>query len=157
VTTFSSSLPTTNQEPLDQAAANPWSAPSEPAPPAPDFHAKKLDLTPFSSQQSVGSGFTVTPSQLTSVAGAMGSDQNVAESGLNTLDNEGPLAELVAAGWDTSNALGANAGQAYYGISALTSKLLSTYDEMRAYLHKAATGYVDADDSTAGAANSLGV
>jgi uncharacterized protein YukE len=159
VTSFGDSLPATNQESLDQAVqAVPtvWQAPDV-APPQPNFQARPVHVKGVASQPAVGSGFTVETPQLTNVAGAMGSDQSTAQSGLNTLNNEGPLAALVAAGWDQSNNLGANAENAYYGISALTSKLLSSYEDMSAYLRKAATGYNDADDSASGAARSIDV
>jgi hypothetical protein len=159
VTSFSDSLPTSNQENLDQAVqAVPtvWQAPDV-APPQPNFKAPPVHVKGVPSQPAVGGGFTVEPPQLTNVAGAMGSEQSTAQSGLNTLNSQGPMAALVAGGWNTSDALGANAENAYYGISALTSKLLSSYDDMSAYLRKAAAGYTDADDSASGAARSIDV
>jgi uncharacterized protein YukE len=154
VTSFSDSLPATNQEALD-TAAGPWQAPN-PVPPPPDFTAPKLHVAAVASQPAVGSGFWVETPQLTNVAGAMGSDQSTAQAGLNTLNNEGPLASLVSSGWDVSDAVGTNAENAYYGISALTTKLLSSYEDMSTFLRKAATGYNDADDNAAGAARSIG-
>ena len=159
MTSFSDSLPASNQESLDQVAeANPvpWQAPQV-APPQPDFKAKPVHVNGLPSQPAVGGGFTVEPPQLTNVAGAMNSDHSTVQAGLNNLNNVGPMAALVAAGWDTSNNLGANAENAYTGISGLTSKLLSSYSDMSAYLRKAATGYTDADDGAAGAARSINV
>jgi uncharacterized protein YukE len=157
VTQFSDSLPASNQESLDQVAqANPvpWQAPQV-APAQPNFKAQPVHVKGLPSQPAVGGGFTVEPPQLTNVAGAMSSDQSTTQAGLNTLNNEGPLAALVAGGWDTSNNLGANAENAYTGISGLTSKLLSSYNDMSAYLRKAAAGYTEADDNVAGAARSI--
>ena len=154
MTQFSDSLPATNQESLDQAVADPWQAPSLPPPP-PNFSAPPLHVARLASQPAVGAGFSVETPQLTNVAGAMNSDQSTTQSGLNALNNDGPLAALVAGGWSTSNDLGTNAESAYFGVSALTSKLLSSYDQMGAFLRKAAVGYNEADDSVAGAARSV--
>ncbi len=156
MTQFGDSLPASNQESLDQAAVSPWQAPALPPPP-PDFSSSPVHVHAVASQPAVGSGFYVETPQLTSVAGAMGSDQSTAQAGLNTLNNDGPLAALVAGGWNTSDNLGANAESAYFGVSALTSKLLKSYDDMSAFLRKAATGYNDADESAAGAARSVGI
>lgn len=159
MTQFSDSLPASNQESLDQVAqANPmpWQAP-EVAPPQPSFKSDPVHVNGLPSQPAVGGGFTVEPPQLTNVAGAMGSDQSTVQSGLNTLNSDGPLAALVGGGWTASDNLGTNAENAYYGISALTTKLLSSYNDMSAYLRKAAAGYTEADDNVAGGARSINV
>jgi uncharacterized protein YukE len=147
-----------DQDKLDQEAAqNAATAQAGPSHVAVSgFKKPSLSIKGFPTHATGGSGFSVDASQVKTVATKMGGDVNTLNSGLNQLDGEGPMAQLIAAGWDTSNALGANAGNAWNAISTFMQDLHNTYNQMTNTMHKTASNYAEADDASATAVTNVG-
>lgn len=142
-----------HQDALDQAAAKNAAPQSGTSPAAAGFRAPSLHISAFPGHAGAGGGFHVDSDQLKNVAGQMGQDANALQGGLSTLNGEGPLAQLVAAGWETSDNLGANTGAAWDAISSFMQDLQNVYDQMTGNLHKTAANYADANSASATAAN----
>jgi hypothetical protein len=153
---FSDSVPTSHQGAVDNAAnasGQPGSGSSHSSGTA-SYTAPALNLPNFPNI-TAGSGLSMKESGVTSVASAVSSDHATANQGLNQLNSGGPLAQLVAAGWTQSNNLGANAYNAYYGISAFTARLVSALEDVTGALHQAVKKVRDADEIATADARSV--
>lgn len=146
-----------HQTALDQQAAQATAPPSGGAslPSVPGFQAPTLHVSAFPTHGGAGGGFHVDTSGLTSVASQMGSDTNTLQAGKSALDGEGPLSQLVAAGWETSDNLGANFGLAWDAISSFMQDLQNVYQATSKALHQSATNYNDSESANVTAANTV--
>jgi hypothetical protein len=154
---YSDYLIMAQQNALDQAATNAAVRQDGDVhlPSVPKFRSPQVSIKGFPSAKGGGGGFHVEPTQLTSVSSAMGSDVNSLGDGLSQLNGAGPMGQLIAAGWDTSNDLGANAGFAYDAISTFMQDLQNTYHSMAGALRKTAENYTESDSASASAANGV--
>jgi hypothetical protein len=146
-----------NQAALDQQAAA--SVPKDDGakfPSTPSFHAPAaLHLQSFTAKGGAG-GFSVEPAQLSNVAGSMGSsDTSTLAAGTAVLNDGGPMAQISTSGFDAGDALAANFGAAYQGMSTYMQQLLSVYHETVAALRKTVANYTSAESDNAAAANSV--
>lgn len=146
-----------NQAALDQAAVN--AVPRDDGakfPTTPGFHTPpSLHIQSFTAQGG-GNGFSVEPSQLSNVASTMGnSDTSALAAGQVVLDNGGPMGIIATGGFDAGDALAANFGAAYQGMSTYMQQLLSVYQETVAALKKTAANYTGAESDNVAAANSV--
>lgn len=145
-----------NQAALDQAAANVPKDDGAKFPTTPGFHAPpSLHMQNFTAHGGAG-GFSVDPSQLSNVAATMGSsDTSALAAGQVVLDNGGPMAQISTSGFDAGDALAANFGAAYQGMSAYMQQLLSVYQETVSALKKTVANYTGAESDNVAAANKV--
>jgi hypothetical protein len=120
-----------------------------------DYHPPPLPQSSFPPGPAPGGSLTVNRAQLTAVANQMKADLNLLQATLNQLNSAGAGGELIG-GWPTADALGNNAGSAYWGISQFYNDLNAAYDQVIGYLHQTVNNYADAETTTAGAANRVG-
>jgi uncharacterized protein YukE len=146
-----------HQTALDQEAARATAPPNsgQTLPSVPGFRAPTLHLSAFPGHGGAGGGFHVNSDQVANVASAMGGDANTLQSGQSALDGEGPLSQLVAAGWETSDNLGANFGLAWDAISSFMQDLQNVYHSTSAALHKSAANYAGSESANVTAATTV--
>jgi hypothetical protein len=99
-----------------------------------------------------GGTLMVDRTRLTQIATQMATDLAKLRATLETLYSEGAGGELIY-GWPTAEAFGANAGNAYAGISQFYSDLNNAYDLVISNIHQTVSNYADAETSTVTAAN----
>jgi uncharacterized protein YukE len=145
-----------HQEKLDQAAqAGAAKGSSDDSASGSNFHMPKLPASAFPAGLHAGGQFRVDPQQLTSVKGQMGGDLGKLQSALARLIGDGAFGAAFG-GWETADAFGGNALNAYEGVTQFMQALNSAYDLVTGHLGQAAANYQDADDTTAGAASRIG-
>jgi uncharacterized protein YukE len=146
-----------DQEKLDQQAAQasaPTGAPGGPVVVTDDFHMPPLPQSAFPKGLDAGGEFSVYPDQLTAVKGQMvgGSELGQLTKSLANLISNGAFGAAIG-GWDTAEAFGSNAENAYQGITQFMQALNKAYDLVASSVGKAAQNYSDADATTASAAS----
>ncbi len=146
-----------DQQKIDQqaAAANAQQFNPDGSGKANDFHMPGLPTSTFPPNLKAGSELRVNRDSLTTVAANMQADLAQLETTLQTLNGGGSGGATVG-GWTTADALGNNAGQAWYGISTFYQNLSTVYDQVIGYLHQTVTNYADAESTTATAAGNVG-
>lgn len=149
-----------DQDRLDrqaQEASAQKGTPDAPVVKADDFHMPPLPESTFPKGLKAGGQFSVYPDQLTAVRGAMvgGGELGELTSTLNNLISNGAFGSAVG-GWDTADAFGSNALNAYEAITQFMQALNTAYDLVATNVGKAAQNYSDADATTASAASTVG-
>jgi hypothetical protein len=123
---------------------------------ADNYHPPALPGSTFPPGLTRGGGeFHVDRGQLMTVANNMKTDLASLVSALQGLYGGGAGGATLA-GWGTAEAVGNNAGSAFYGISTFLSDLNQVYDTVIGNLHQTAANYDDADSATATAASKVG-
>src|SRR5262249_55340885 len=102
----------------------------------------------------VGKDLVVDRARLTAVATQMGSDLNRLQATLQQLFSDGAGGGMVG-GWPTANAFGANATNAYSGISQFYQDLNVAYDQVITNIRQAVSNYADAESSTGSAVHGI--
>jgi hypothetical protein len=102
-----------------------------------------------------GGHLEVNREGLTAVAAQMRTDLNQLQANLQQLWGNGTGAYTLY-GWETAEALGANASNAFAAITSFYQELNAVYEQMIAYLQQSAQNYGDAEDTTAAAARNVG-
>jgi uncharacterized protein YukE len=120
-----------------------------------DYHPPKLPESAFPAGLTADKELTVNRDQLTAVATQMHADLVKLQATLQQLNGSGAGGETIG-GWPTADALGNNAGSAYWGISQFYQSLNTAYDNVISYLRQTASNYADAESSTASAARGVG-
>jgi hypothetical protein len=120
-----------------------------------DYHPPGVPQSSWPPSLHADGQFRVNRDALAQVANQMASDLSALQNTVNTLNGAGAGGATLG-GWPTADALGTNAGQAYFGISTFTENLSTVHDQVIAYLHQTVTNYQDAEDSTTAAANNVG-
>jgi hypothetical protein len=147
-----------DQEMLDHAAAAAHAKEYNPdgTLKADNYHPPAQAQSTFPAGLTHGGGeFHVDRDQLVTVANNMKTDLARLVSALQQLYNGGAGGATLG-GWETADALGNNAGSAFYGISTFLSELNTVYDTVIGNLHQTAINYGDADSATATAAGQVG-
>jgi uncharacterized protein YukE len=148
-----------DQDRLDQQAAQASAqnaAPDRPVAAVADFHMGSMPQSTFPKGLNAGGQFSVSPDQLTAVKGQMvgGSELGQLISSLSNLISNGAFGAAIG-GWDTADAFGSNAENAYQGITQFMQALNKAYDLVASGVGKAAQNYSDADATTASAASQI--
>jgi uncharacterized protein YukE len=148
-----------DQQKLDREAAQasaPKGTPHGPAVAVDDFHMGPVPQSTFPKGLNAGGEFNVYPDQLTAVRGAMvgGSELGQLTKSLANLISNGAFGAVIG-GWDTADAFGSNAENAYQGITQFMQALNKAYDLVASSVGKAAQNYSDADATTASAASQV--
>jgi hypothetical protein len=120
-----------------------------------DYHPPKVPTSTFPPHLAASGQFHVDRDQLSNVASQMQNDLAMLQNTLQTLYGSG-VGGSTLGGWDTADAMGNNAGQAYYGISTFYQNLSTVYDQVIGYLHATVTNYADSEDASTAAARSVG-
>jgi hypothetical protein len=146
-----------DQEKVDQAAAAAHAKEynADGTLKADNYRSPALPESKFPPGLKFGGQLRVNREQLTTVATQMQADLSELQATLQTLNNGGPGGSTVG-GWTTADAMGTNAGNAWYGISSFYQELNTVYDQVIAYLHQTAGNYGDAEETTATAARNVG-
>jgi hypothetical protein len=145
-----------DQEKVDQqAAAGQSGYNADGSGKANDYHPPSPPQSTWPPGLHAGGQFRVNRETLTQVANNMRGDLTDLQNAVNTLNDAGAGGATLG-GWPTADALGINAGQAYYGISTFTQNLSTVHDQVIAYLRQTVTNYQDAEDTTTAAANNVG-
>lgn len=142
------------QEKLDQEAATASAAPKDPVR-TDGFHPPKMPASAFPKGLKASGRFHVDPDQLTSVKAQMVSDLARLQDALSSVINYGAFGSAIG-GWDTADAFGSNALNAYEAITQFMQALNTAYDLVANNVGRAAQNYKDADDTTQSAAGSVG-
>ncbi len=155
---YGDALALEQQEQLDQqqAAANSRLYNADGSAKANDFTPPKLPESAFPPSVAGGTELSVNTDQLQTIATQMHGDLAQLQATLQTLNNGGALGELLGGGWSTAEALGSNAGNAYWGISQFYQDLNQAYDMVIGYMRQSASNYADAETTTASAARTVG-
>jgi hypothetical protein len=143
-----------DQEKLGQEAAAASAVPKDPVKTG-GFHMPKMPASAFPKGLKAGGEFHVAPDQLDSVKGQMLSDLAGMSQALSNLISYGAFGSAIG-GWDTADAFGSNALNAYEGLTQFMQALNSAYDLVAGNVGKAAQNYRDADASTQSAASRVG-
>jgi uncharacterized protein YukE len=149
-----------DQEKLDleatQASAQ-KGTPDGPVVTTEDFRMPPLPESTFPKGLNANGEFSVYPDQLTAVKGQMvgGSELGQLMKALNNLISNGAFGAAIG-GWDTAEAFGSNAENAYQAITQFMQALNNAYDMVASSVGKAAQNYSDADATTASAASRVG-
>ena len=143
-----------DQDKLDRQAAAANAKPTSPVR-VEGFHKAKNPTSAFPKGLKADGQFRVVPDRLTSVKTKMLQDLNRLQSSLTQLTNEGIMGSAVG-GWDTADAFGSNALNAYEAITQFMQALNSAYDMVAGNVGRAAQNYSDADATTAAAASQIG-
>jgi hypothetical protein len=146
-----------DQERLDQAAAAAHAKEynADGTLKADNYRPPALPESKFPPNLKFGGKLRVNRGELNTVAKAMHGDLTDLQNALQTLNNGGPGGSTLA-GWGTADALGTNAGNAWYGISSFYQALNTVYDQVIASLYQTAGNYQDAEETTAAAARDVG-
>jgi hypothetical protein len=122
-----------------------------------DYHRVQVPQSSFPKLGPSGGGksLVVDRGRLLQVASQMAADLAKLRATLQTLQSEGAGGELVF-GWPTADGFGANAGNAYEGISTFYDNLNAAYDQVISNIHQTVTNYADAETSTVTAAHRVG-
>lgn len=155
---YGDALALEQQEQLDQqqAAANSRLYNADGSGKANDFTPPALPESSFPPSVAGGTELSVNTDQLQTIAAQMHGDLAQLQATLQTLNNSGVLGELLGGGWSTAEALGSNAGNAYWGISQFYQDLNHAYDMVIGYMRQSASNYADAETTTASAARTVG-
>jgi uncharacterized protein YukE len=143
-----------DQEKLDQQAATASAVPHDPVR-AQGFHKPKMPTSAFPKGLKASGEFHVAPHQLHSVKSQMVSDLGRLKSALSDVISYGAFGSAIG-GWDTADAFGSNALNAYEAITQFMQALNTAYDMVATNVGKAAQNYTDADDTTQSAASTVG-
>jgi uncharacterized protein YukE len=143
-----------DQEKLDQQAAAPSAQPKDPVK-TDGLHMPKLPASAFPKALKASGEFHVSPDQLNSVKAQMVSDLAKLTNALSQVTSYGAFGSAIG-GWDTADAFGSNALNAYEAITQFMQALNTAYDLVANNVGRAALNYTDADDTTASAASAVG-
>lgn len=143
-----------DQEKLDQQAAAASAAPKDPVR-TEGFHRPKLPTSAYPKGLKGSGRFHVDPDQLTSVKAQMVTDLGRLQDALSSVSSYGAFGSAMG-GWDTADAFGSNALNAYEAITQFMQALNTAYDLVANNVGRAAQNYKDADDTTQSAAGSVG-
>lgn len=143
-----------DQEKLDRQAAAASAQPRDPVK-TDAFHAPKLPASAFPKGLKASGDFHVDPDQLHSVKSQMVSDLGRLVNALSQVTSYGAFGSAVG-GWDTADAFGSNALNAYEAITQFMQALNSAYDLVANNVGRAAQNYSDADATTQSAASAVG-
>jgi uncharacterized protein YukE len=144
-----------DQQKLDQEAAAAASAPPKDPVKTGGFHKPNLPTSTFPKGLKAGGEFHVDPDQLHSVKSQMTGDLGRLTSALSQVVSYGAFGSAIG-GWDTADAFGSNALNAYEAITQFMQALATAYDLVAGNVGKAAQNYTDADDTTQSAASTVG-
>jgi hypothetical protein len=146
-----------DQEKVDQAAAAAHAKEYNPdgTLKADNYRHPALPKSAFPPGLKFGGHLRVDRAQLAAVAGQMQADLASLQKTLQTLNSGGPGGSTLG-GWSTADGMGANAGNAWWGISSFYQALNDVYDQVIGYLHQTASNYGDAEETTATAARNVG-
>lgn len=143
-----------DQEKLDQQAAAASTPPKDPVK-VDALHMPKMSPSAFPKGLKASGEFRVDPDQLTSVKSQMVGDLPGLIDALSRLTSNGAFGSAIG-GWETADAFGSNALNAYEALTQFMSALNSAYDMVATNVGKAATNYTDADAATQSAASKVG-
>jgi uncharacterized protein YukE len=143
-----------DQEKLDQEAAAASAAPRDPVK-TEGFHMPKMPASAFPKGLKASGEFHVAPDQLHSVKAQMVGDLGRLTSALSQVVSYGAFGSAIG-GWDTADAFGSNALNAYEAITQFMQALNTAYDQVANNVGKAAQNYADADATTQSAASTVG-
>ena len=147
-----------DQDRLDQQAAQasaPTGTPHGPIVATDDFRMPPLPTSNFPKGLNAGGQFSVYPDQLTAVKGQMvGGELGELTQSLSQLLSNGAFGAAIG-GWDTADAFGSNAENAYQAITQFMQALNTAYELVASSVGKAAQNYSDADATTASAASQV--
>lgn len=143
-----------DQEKVDKQAAAANARPGSPVK-IDGFHGAKLPESAFPKGLKADGEFRVVPDQLDSVKSQMVRDLGRLQSTLSQLTSYGSFGSAVG-GWETADAFGSNALNAYEAITQFMQALNSAYDLVANNVGRAAQNYSDADATTASAASTIG-
>jgi hypothetical protein len=143
-----------DQEKLDQQAAAASVQPHDPVK-TDAFHKPKLPASDFPKGLKASGEFHVSPDQLQSVKAQMVSDLARLSSALSQVTSYGAFGSAIG-GWDTADAFGSNALNAYEAITQFMQALNTAYDLVATNVGRAARNYTDADATTQSAASTVG-
>jgi hypothetical protein len=146
-----------DQEKLDQqqAAQNAREYNPDGSAKANDFRAPKLPESTFPKGLTSGKELTVDRGQLNVVRSQMAADLARLQGTLSQLSGDGAMGGAIG-GWETADAFGGNATNAYEGITQFIQALNAAYDLVIGNLSKTVTNYADAEATTASAASRIG-
>lgn len=142
------------QEKLDQEAAAASAPPKDPVR-TDGFHPPKMPASAFPKGLKASGRFHVDPGHLTSVKAQMVTDLGRLQDALSSVSSYGAFGSAIG-GWDTADAFGSNALNAYEAITQFMQALNTAYDLVANNVGRAAQNYKDADDTTQSAAGSVG-
>lgn len=142
------------QDKLDQEAAAASAAPKDPVR-TDGFQPPKLPASAFPKGMKASGRFHVDPDQLTSVKAQMFIDLGRLQRALSSVSSHGAFGSAIG-GWETSDAFGSNALNAYEAITQFMQALSTAYDLVANNVGRAAQNYKDADDTTQSAAGTVG-
>jgi hypothetical protein len=143
-----------DQEKLDQQAAAASAAPKDPVR-TDGFLKPKLPASAFPKGMKGSGRFHVDPDQLKSIKAQMVTDLGRLQAALSGVSSYGAFGSAVG-GWETADAFGSNALNAYEAITQFMQALSSAYDLVANNVGRAAQNYTDADDTTQSAAGTVG-
>ncbi len=143
-----------DQEKLDQQAAAASAQPKDPVK-TDGLHMPKLPASAFPKGLKASGEFHVSPDQLNSVKAQMVSDLAKLTNALSQVTSYGAFGSAIG-GWDTADAFGSNALNAYEAITQFMQALNTAYDLVASNVGRAALNYTDADATTASAASAVG-
>jgi hypothetical protein len=142
------------QEKLDQEAAAVAAVPKNPVK-VDGLLMPKMSPSVFPKGLKAGGEFHVVPDRLTAVKGQMVSDLGGMIDALTNLTSYGAFGSAIG-GWQTADAFGSNALNAYEGLTQFIGALKEAYDMVAGNVGKAAQNYDDADATTQSAASRVG-
>jgi uncharacterized protein YukE len=143
-----------DQEKLDQQAAAASAAPKDPVR-TDGFRKPKLPASAFPKGLKASGRFHVDPDQLKSIKAQMVTDLGRLQDALSSVSSYGAFGSAVG-GWETADAFGSSALNAYEAITQFMQALNTAYDLVAGNVGKAAQNYTDADDTTQSAAGAVG-
>ncbi len=146
-----------DQEKLDQAAAANQAREynADGTLKADNYRPPKLPESTFPADIRFGGQLRVNRDGLKAVASQMATELSQLQSTLQALYNGGAGGATLG-GWSTADAMGNNAGSAWYAISTFYQELNTVYDQVIGYLRQTASNYGDTEDITAAAARNVG-
>jgi hypothetical protein len=146
-----------DQEKLDQqqAAQNAREYNADGSAKANDYRPPALPESAFPKGLNSGKELTVDRGQLNVVRGQMAADLARLQGTLSQLSGEGAMGGAIG-GWETADAFGGNATNAYEGITQFIQALNAAYDLVIGNLSKTVANYADAEATTASAASRIG-
>ncbi|HTS95878.1 MAG TPA: hypothetical protein VMI33_04595 [Streptosporangiaceae bacterium] len=146
-----------DQEKIDQqqAANNARQYNADGSAKANDYRPPKLPESAFPAGLNTGQELTVNRDQLSTIKGQMGRDLASLQATLQQLSSNGAFGGAFG-GWDTADAFGSNATNAYEGITQFIQALNAAYDLVIGNLGKTVANYADAEATTASAASRIG-
>lgn len=143
-----------DQEKLDQQAAAAAAAPKDPVR-TDGFHKPTLPTSKFPKGLKASGHFRVDPDQLKSVRAQMAKDLSRLQDALSSVSSYGAFGSAVG-GWETADAFGSNALNAYEAITQFMQALSTAYDLVANNVGRAAQNYSDADATTESSASTVG-